>query len=65
MFLRAWTDSTGELMRTRDLIGNMLGVRRDGATEGALRLQRAGASRYARGYCTALNRAGLEKRTGE
>jgi hypothetical protein len=65
MFLRAWTDSSGELKRTQDLIANMLGVRRDGVTEGALKLQRAGAIRYARGYRTVLNRAGVEKRTCE
>jgi hypothetical protein len=28
MFLRAWTDSSGELMKTQDLIANMPGVRR-------------------------------------
>jgi CRP-like cAMP-binding protein len=54
-----------ELVMTQELIANMLGVRREGVTEGALKLQRAGLIRYARGHITVLDRAGLESRTCE
>jgi CRP-like cAMP-binding protein len=54
-----------ELVMTQELIANMLGVRRGGVTEGALRLQQAGLIRYARGRITVLDRAGLERRTCE
>ena len=54
-----------ELMMTQELIANMLGVRREGVTEAALKLQRAGLIRYSRGHITVLDRKGLEKRTCE
>jgi CRP-like cAMP-binding protein len=54
-----------ELMMTQELIANMLGVRREGITEAALKLQRAGLICYSRGHITVLDRAGLEKRTCE
>jgi len=54
-----------ELVMTQELIANMLGVRREGVTEGALRLQRQGLIRYARGHITVLDRPGLERRTCE
>jgi CRP-like cAMP-binding protein len=54
-----------ELVMTQELIANMLGVRREGVTEGALKLQQDGLIRYARGHITVLNRAALEKRTCE
>ena len=54
-----------ELVMTQELIANMLGVRREGVTEGALKLQRAGLIRYARGHMTVLDRKGLEARTCE
>jgi CRP-like cAMP-binding protein len=54
-----------ELVMTQELIANMLGVRREGVTEGALRLQQDGLIRYSRGRITVLNRSGLEKRTCE
>jgi CRP-like cAMP-binding protein len=54
-----------ELVMTQELIANMLGVRREGVTEGALKLQNAGLIRYARGHITVLDRSGLEKRTCE
>lgn len=54
-----------ELDMTQELIGNMLGVRREGVTEGALKLQQLGLIRYARGHITVLDRAGLEERSCE
>ncbi len=54
-----------ELVMTQELIANMLGVRREGVTEGALKLQQGGLIRYARGRITVLDRGGLEKRTCE
>ena len=54
-----------ELVMTQELIANMLGVRREGVTEAATRLQKAGLIRYARGHITVLDRAGLEKRSCE
>jgi CRP-like cAMP-binding protein len=54
-----------ELNMTQELIANMLGVRREGVTEAALKLQRTGLIRYARGHITVLDRPGLEQRTCE
>ena len=54
-----------QLVMTQDLIANMLGVRREGVTAGARKLQKAGLIRYARGRITILNRTGLEGRTCE
>ena len=54
-----------ELVMTQELISNMLGVRREGVTESAMKLQRAGLVRYARGHITVLDRAGLEQRSCE
>jgi CRP-like cAMP-binding protein len=54
-----------ELVMTQELIANMLGVRREGVTEGALKLQKAGLISYARGHITVLDRQGLEKRSCE
>ena len=54
-----------ELVMTQELIANMLGVRREGVTEGALELQKEGLIQYARGHITVLDRTGLEKRTCE
>ncbi|WP_409173203.1 Crp/Fnr family transcriptional regulator [Variovorax sp. H27-G14] len=54
-----------ELVMTQELISNMLGVRREGVTEGALKLQKAGLIRYARGRISVLDRAGLEQRSCE
>ena len=54
-----------QLVMTQELIANMLGVRREGVTEGALNLQKAGLISYSRGRITVLDRTGLEKRTCE
>jgi CRP-like cAMP-binding protein len=54
-----------ELAMTQELIANMLGVRREGVTEAALKLQQAGLISYTRGRITVLDRAGLEQRTCE
>jgi CRP-like cAMP-binding protein len=54
-----------DLLMTQELIANMLGVRREGVTEAALKLQRLGLIRYSRGHITVLDRPGLEQRTCE
>ena len=54
-----------ELAMTQELMASMLGVRREGVTEAALKLQHAGLIRYARGHISVLDRAGLEARTCE
>lgn len=54
-----------ELRMTQELIANMLGVRREGVTEAALKLQKLGLISYARGRILVHNRAGLEARTCE
>ena len=54
-----------ELVMTQELIANMLGVRREGVTEAALKLQKHGLIRYARGHITVLDRPGLEQRSCE
>jgi CRP-like cAMP-binding protein len=57
--------SGNELVMTQELIANMLGVRREGVTEAALKLQKLGLIRYARGHITVLDRPGLESRVCE
>ena len=54
-----------ELVITQELIARMLGVRREGVTETALKLQHANLIRYARGRITVLDRPGLEHRACE
>ncbi len=54
-----------ELVMTQELIANMLGVRRGGVTEAALKLQESGLINYARGRIRVLDRPGLEMRTCE
>lgn len=50
-----------DLAITHELIASMLGVRREGVTEAAGNLQRAGLISYSRGHIQVLDRAGLEK----
>ena len=57
--------SGDSLAMTQELIANMLGVRREGVTEAAGELQRAGLIRYSRGHIAVLNRPGLESMTCE
>jgi CRP-like cAMP-binding protein len=54
-----------KLQMTQELIANMLGVRRQGVTESAGKLEREGLITYQRGLITVLDRAGLEKRSCE
>jgi CRP-like cAMP-binding protein len=49
------------LVMTQELIANMLGVRREGVTEAAGKLEKLGVIRYARGRITVLDRAKLEQ----
>ena len=56
---------THELTTTQELIANMLGVRREGITEAAGKLQGYGYIRYRRGHISVLNRAGLEDKVCE
>ncbi|MGO9443941.1 MAG: Crp/Fnr family transcriptional regulator [Thiobacillaceae bacterium] len=57
--------STNELVMTQELIASMLGVRREGITEAAGKLQRAGFVSYRRGHIAVLDRTGLETRVCE
>lgn len=56
---------SNELVMTQELIVNMLGVRREGVTEAAGKLQQAGLIHYSRGKITVMDRPGLEKRVCE
>ena len=56
---------TNELTMTQELIASMLGVRREGVTEAAGKLQEAGFIQYRRGHITVVNRAGLESHVCE
>ena len=51
---------TNELVMTQELVASMLGVRREGITEAAGNLQRAGLISYRRGHIAVLDRHGLE-----
>jgi CRP-like cAMP-binding protein len=56
---------SNQLQMTQELIANMLGVRRQGVTESAGKLEHEGLIRYSRGLITVLDRDGLEKRSCE
>lgn len=57
--------NSDQLNMTQELIANMLGVRREGVTEAAGRLQRAGVIKYHRGKITILDRKMLESMSCE
>jgi len=57
--------TSNDLVMTQELISNMLGVRREGVTEAALKVQKAGLISYSRGHIKILDRKGLEHRTCE
>jgi CRP-like cAMP-binding protein len=57
--------ATNELTMTQELIANMLGVRREGVTEAAGKLQAQSLISYSRGRITVLDRPGLERRVCE
>ncbi|HEX3636832.1 MAG TPA: Crp/Fnr family transcriptional regulator [Paraburkholderia sp.] len=56
---------SNELRMTQELIANMLGVRRSGVTEAAMKLQDAGLIRYSYGHIEVIDRPGLEARVCE
>jgi CRP-like cAMP-binding protein len=56
---------SNELTMTQELIANMLGVRRSGVTEAAMKLQDAGLIRYSYGHIEVIDRSGLEERVCE
>ena len=56
---------SGQLVMTQELVASMLGVRREGITEAAGKLQHAGFIRYRRGHIAVLERSGLETRVCE
>jgi CRP-like cAMP-binding protein len=57
--------SANELIMTQELIANMLGVRREGVTDAAGKLQHSGLIKYSRGKILVLDRPGLEQRACE
>jgi CRP-like cAMP-binding protein len=57
--------NSNELNMTQELIANMLGVRREGVTEAAVKLQTAGLIKYNRGHIKVLDRPRLEERVCE
>src|SRR5450759_1247079 len=60
LLLRLDRLESNELVMTQELIANMLGVRREGVTEAAGRLQAAGVIHYSRGHIKVLDRSKLE-----
>ena len=54
-----------DLVVTQELVASMLGVRREGITEAAGKLQAAGLIRYRRGHISVFDRSGLEQRACE
>ena len=56
---------SGQFVMTQELVAGMLGVRREGITDAAGRLQHAGFIHYRRGHIAVLERSGLETRACE
>jgi CRP-like cAMP-binding protein len=65
LLLRMDRLASDEILMTQELIANLLGVRREGVTEAAVGLQKAGLIRYSRGHITVLDRSALESRCCE
>jgi CRP-like cAMP-binding protein len=65
LLMRLDRSTSGELVLTQELIAGVLGVRREGVTEAAGRLQKAGLIEYRRGHITVLDRVGMEARVCE
>jgi len=65
LLMRLDRQTGDELLVTHELIARLLGVRREGVTEGALALQHSGLIRYRRGHVTVLDRPGLQARSCE
>lgn len=65
LLMRLDRSTSSKLVLTQELIASVLGVRREGVTEAAGRLQRAGLIEYRRGHITILDRAGIEERVCE
>jgi len=57
--------SSNDLIMTQELVASILGVRREGITQAAGHLQKAGCISYRRGHIAVLNRSGLESRVCE
>ena len=57
--------ASNDLVMTQELVASMLGVRREGITQAAGKLQEAGFIRYRRGHISVLQRAGLEQHACE
>ena len=51
---------SNDLRMTQELIANMLGVRREGVTSAAVKLQKSGLIEYSRGLIHVIDRKGLE-----
>ena len=60
LLLTADRAATVELVVTHELVATLLGVRREGVTEAARRLQQAGYIQYRRGHLSIIDRAGLK-----
>ena len=56
---------SSELAMTQEMIAKIVGVRHEGLSEAAVKLQKAGLIRYARGHISVLDRARLEERSCE
>lgn len=65
LLLRLDRLKNNELVTTQELIANMLGVRREGVTEAALKVKKAGLIKYFRGHISILDRPRLEKQACE
>ena len=65
LLMRLDRSTSNELVLTQELVAGVLGVRREGITEAAGKLQKAGLIEYRRGRITVLDRAGMEARVCE